>query len=47
VEPQLQTVRVFLERGGSFVLSSELSGDDVLTTPLLPGLAIPVSQIFG
>lgn len=47
VDPQLQTVRVFQEEGGSFVLSLELSGEDVLTTPLLPGLAIPVSQIFS
>jgi hypothetical protein len=46
VDPQLQTVRVFLEEGGRFVLSSELSGEDNLTTPLLPRLAIPVRQIF-
>jgi Uma2 family endonuclease len=46
VDPKLQTVRVFRETGGRFVLSSELSGEDVLTTPLLPGLAIPVPQIF-
>ncbi|HYU32590.1 MAG TPA: Uma2 family endonuclease [Thermoanaerobaculia bacterium] len=46
VDPKLQTVQVFRESEGSFVLFSELSGEDALTTPLLPGLAIPVSQIF-
>jgi len=47
VDPKLQTVRVFRETGGRFALSAELSGEDVLTTPLLPGLAIPVRQIFS
>ncbi len=47
VDPQLQTVRVFRLSGLGFVSPEELSAEQVLTTPLLPGLEIPVIQIFG
>lgn len=46
VDPQLQTVRVFRQAGRGFALPEHLSAGDVLTTPLLPGLQIPVGQIF-
>lgn len=46
VDPQLQTVRVIRRSGLGFASPEELSAEQVLTTPLLPGLEIPVSQIF-
>ena len=47
VDPQNQTVRIFRGGGGSFAPPVDLSAGEVLTTPLLPGLEIPVSQIFA
>jgi Uma2 family endonuclease len=45
-DPRRQTVRVFRHTRGSFAPPVDLSAEDLLTTPLLPGLAIPVRQIF-
>jgi Uma2 family endonuclease len=48
VDPQQRTVRVFRRSGAAFLAAQELSAaaGDVLATPLLPGLAIPVGEIF-
>ena len=46
VDPQRQTVRVFRREADGFGPAEELSKDDTLSTPLLPGLALPVSEIF-
>lgn len=48
VDPQRQTVRICRRLGAAFVVAEDLSAAaaDVLTTPLLPGLEIPVGEIF-
>jgi Uma2 family endonuclease len=48
VDPEAEVVRVYRCEGGRFRRASELSNDagDVLATPLLPGLELPLSHIF-
>jgi Uma2 family endonuclease len=47
-DPQRRTARVFRRSGAGFLPAQELSAaaGDVLTTPLLPGLEIPLREIF-
>ena len=47
--PDLNTARIYRRDGNRFVLIAELSAaaGDVLTTPLLPGLEIPLAEIFA
>jgi Uma2 family endonuclease len=49
VDPFYDTVRVYRHDGAVLNLVAELSADagDVLTTPLLPGLEIPLADAFG
>jgi Uma2 family endonuclease len=48
VEPDGDVMRVYRREGETFGGASELSREagDVLTTPLLPGLDIPLSRVF-
>ena len=48
MDPQRQTVRTCRRSGAGFVVVEDLSAAaaDVLTTPLLRGLEIPVREIF-
>jgi Uma2 family endonuclease len=48
VDPEIDTVRVYRRDGERFARPSELSceADDVLTTPLLPGLELPLARVF-
>ncbi|HEV2854834.1 MAG TPA: Uma2 family endonuclease [Thermoanaerobaculia bacterium] len=48
VDPQRQTVRIYRRSDAGFGAALELStaAGDVLTTPLLPCLEIPVGEIF-
>ncbi len=48
-DPVFETVRVYRRTGEGLVLVAELSveGVDVLATPLLPGLSIPLAEIFA
>ena len=48
VEPDGDVMRVYRREGETFGGASELSREagDVLTTPLLPGLDMPLSRIF-
>jgi Uma2 family endonuclease len=45
VDPDLETVRIY--RGAERVAELEHEKQDTLTTPLLPGLAIPLAEIFS
>jgi Uma2 family endonuclease len=47
-DPATARVRVYRAKGGRFELAAELSAaaSDVLTTPLLPGFAIPLLDLF-
>ena len=46
VDPLADRVHVFRPEGEAFRKIAELSGEDVLTTPLLPGLEIPLQYLF-
>jgi len=46
IDPRNDTVTQLELRGGVYVERAILAADDVLTTPLLPELAIPLSEIF-
>ena len=48
VAPKLEVVRVYRRESGSFGRVIELKRElgDTLTTPLLPGLQMPLSKIF-
>ena len=48
VDPRRQVVRVFMREGDGFLAPQELAAaaGDVLTTALLPGLEIRVSEMF-
>jgi Uma2 family endonuclease len=46
--PDRKSARIYRREGGRFRLAAELSAaaGDILTTPLLPGLEIPLTEIF-
>jgi len=48
IYPDRHAVRIYRRKQGRLVLAADLSAaaGDVLTTPLLPGLAIPLAAIF-
>lgn len=48
-DPELDSVTVYRLVDGRFVRAADLSRDarDTLTSPLLPGLAIPLAEIFA
>jgi Uma2 family endonuclease len=48
VDPEIDAVRVYRRDGEHFARPAELSREagDVLTTPLLPGLDLPLARIF-
>ena len=45
-DPDRKTARVFRRNGGRLALAADLAVGDVLTTPLLPGLEIPLAEVF-
>ncbi|MBI5379944.1 MAG: Uma2 family endonuclease [Nitrospirae bacterium] len=50
VDPELETVKVYRRAAsGDYVRAAELSREtgDTIATPLLPGLAIPLAEIFA
>lgn len=48
VDPEIDAVRIYCRSARGFARALELSreADDVLTTPLLPGLEMPLARIF-
>ncbi len=46
IDPRNDTVTQLELRGGEYVERAVLGADDTLTTPLLPGLSIPLAGIF-
>jgi len=48
VDPEIDVVRVYTRSGERFARAVELSreANDVLTTPLLPGLELPLARVF-
>ncbi len=48
VDPEIDVVRVYRRKGDRFARPVELSREagDILTTPLLPGLSLPLARIF-
>jgi Uma2 family endonuclease len=46
VDPETRTARVYRRQADRLALAAEISVGDLLTTPLLPGLEIRLSEIF-
>jgi len=46
VDPERQGAKLYRRDGGRLRLADELSAGDILTTSLLPGLEIPLAEIF-
>ena len=46
LDPRHDTVTLLELRGGVYVARATLAAGDALTTPLLPGLAVPLADIF-
>jgi Uma2 family endonuclease len=48
VDPDRETVKVYRLVEGSYRRAADLSADagDLLTSPLFPGLTIPLAEIF-
>jgi Uma2 family endonuclease len=48
VDPEIDTIRVYRREADGFARVVERSAEagDVITTPLLPGLEIPLSRVF-
>ena len=49
VDPAIEVIRVYRRAGDVFARAQELSREagDVLSTPLLPGLDIPLARVFA
>ncbi len=47
VDPRAATVEVLRLEGGAYRTAAALGADDELTTPLLPGLAVPLGGVFA
>ena len=49
VDPEIETVKAYRRTGGAFARVAELSNEagDQLTTPLMPGLTIPLRSLFA
>ena len=45
-DPRADTATLMELRDGEYVERAVLTADDTLTTPLLPGLAIPLDDVF-
>jgi Uma2 family endonuclease len=48
VDPDIDVIRVYAREDGGFARARTLSGEagEILTTPLLPGLEVPLSKVF-
>jgi hypothetical protein len=49
VDPDIDVIRAYRRSGDRFERAVELSAEarDVLTTALLPGLTIPLAEVFA
>ena len=49
IDPELDDIKVFRHREDRYERVAELTleHNDVLTSPLLPGLELPLNRIFG
>jgi Uma2 family endonuclease len=46
-DPEARTVEIYRPVGGALALAATLSGEDEITTPLLPGFRCAVGEVFG
>lgn len=46
VDPRRERVRVYRLRQEAFELAGELTARETLTTPLLPGMTVPLADVF-
>jgi Uma2 family endonuclease len=49
VDPELEAIKVYRRSGAGFGRAAELTLEraDALTTPLLPGLSVPLAEVFA
>ena len=49
VDPELDAIKVYRRVEGAFARVAELTAErgDTLTTPMLPGLAVPLTELFA
>lgn len=49
LDPAIDQVQVFRPRGAAYERAAELTAEagDALATPLLPGFAVPLGEVFG
>ena len=47
VDPETRTIRVLILEGGEYAERGVYGIGDEITTPLIPGLIIPVAQVFA
>jgi Uma2 family endonuclease len=45
-DPRRRTVLTLALQGGAYAVAGEFAGEDVLTSALFPGLAIPLKRLF-
>jgi len=45
-DPRRRTVLILALEGGNYTVAGEFAGEDVLTSALFPGLAIPLKRLF-
>ena len=46
-DPESRTLEIYRPSEGALTLAATLTGDDEITSPLLPGFACKVSKVFG
>ena len=46
VDPEIDSIQIYRRRGKAFERAAELETGDTLTSPLLPGFALPLKKVF-
>ena len=46
VDPEIDAIQIYRRRGKAFERAAELETGDTLTSPLLPGFALPLEKVF-
>ena len=47
VDPEIDAVQIYRRSGDAFVRAAELEAGDTITSPLLPGFALPLQKVFA
>ena len=47
VDPEIDSIHIYRRRGNVFERAADLETGDTMTSPLLPGFALPVKKVFA